>query len=443
MPLSRRLLIAGAGLLAAAMVALTHPIPSVESQRLYALVVGVVGAAAFILHGGSRITVAGLYSIATALFIGYSGWVVSGVDGASPAMNTVLGVSAASLSGSVIFFGREPRDVSSVRFEGGPYLAGLAAMSLVALFFVREVFTVLTEAGAFMAVVVIAVALVFGTKRVALWAPLIMAPPIIIYGLYFHGGTGRLRLIGLLGAIALVYSARYARWWHKSLLVAVVPVGLQLLARYRLDVQRDIAAPGTFSSNSGLESMYAPPRAFASLVRAQAETGWPLKMGSSFFTPIFAVVPDSLRPTWMPQAFNYELVGLTNPDRYGSGYSTAGSWFGEWWWNFGALGLVACALVTGPLLSLLDRAWTAAMTAAPRSRRWVLVACVVLAIAGAVGDLAWGGTHTWLVRGLTRVPLVLILCFVVGSGAGSVHKRRRARVQKATAARRPVMASVR
>lgn len=407
-----------------------------SSQRLYSLATLAVAVSIFVVHGGRRVTVTGLFALSWGLFMGYSGWVVTGLDGASSAMNTALAASSFALAGSAFFLGGAPADVSDVELPGGgAWLGMIAGVGIVLLVPVRGALPpIIGEAAAFMLIVLLTVATVFGGSRHAIGLTILfVVPAVVIYAQLFHGGSGRLRLIGLLGCLALIFSAKFGRRWHKVTLLAAVPLALQLLALARLNLQAQLGSES--QGRSGLESMYAPVRAFAALVDAQADHGWPLKWGSSFFTPLFVVFPDGQRPSWAPGAFNYELVALSNPMLYGTGFSTAGSWPGEWWWNFGLAGVVLCALLTGPLLRLLETTWTWAMTQVPRSRRWALVACAVLGIAGSVADLAWGGFHTWLVRGLTRLPVLLVVAVVVGSGARRSRNRhaeirgsRRARV---------------
>src|SRR5699024_2796964 len=149
----------------------------------------------------------------------------------------------------------------------------------------------------------------------------LLIPFIAAYALVFQGGSGRLRLVGLVGCLALVYSASHPRRWHKVAVIVGLPVALKYLAASRLAVQRSLAAPGSLydNSNSGLASMYAPLQAFSSIIHAQTSGLIPLHWGSSFITPLFVVVPQDLRPSWVPPAFDYALVALTNPTKFDTG----------------------------------------------------------------------------------------------------------------------------
>lgn len=412
--------------------------PSPGAQQNLAALVGLFGSAIFLFHGGSRITVAGLYGAASALFFGYSGWVVTSIDGPNGATTTVLASVALTLCGTIAFLAPAPLAVHQVRLVGASAIIFACIAAMLGLIAVRGAApALLAEGAAFMATVVLTFAIAFGTTRGRL-ALLLVLPMLAVYTTLFHGGSGRLRLIGLLGCLALIVSARYPRYWHKIAAVAAVPTGLQLLAVYRLNVQSDSGT--SVSSNSGLESMYAPLRAFSALVRAQAEQGWPMALGSSFVTVPFAVLPESLKPDWIPEAFNYELVALSDPELFDTGFSTAGSWVGEWWWNFGVVGVVLCAILTGPLLNALDRVWSQAALKAPSSGKWALIACGVLGVAGTVGDLAWGGSHTWIVRGIARLPLLLLLAPVVVAAAHN-HRARMANQEQALDRKPPALAS--
>lgn len=396
--------------------------------RALSLIISLTGLAIFLLHGGARITVTGIFGIAYAIFCGYGGWVVLNTDGPSRGLTTALLATAVGLAGSTLLMRplAFPKDQEGIRGGGGPFIL-LGTAMLFALVLMRNSLPALFADGAsFMSTTLVGVGIIYGrSRRAAILAPVLLLPYVVAYSELFHGSSGRLRLVALAGCLAIVYSARFARNWHKPVMLGLIPPILGYLAWDRLQVQEQMGGAGASVGNTGLESMVTPPRAFGLLVEAQNNGRLELKWGESFLSPLTVFLPDAWRPEWAPGVFNYELAAITEPSRYGTGYSTAGSYFGEWWWNFGPFGIFLAALLTGPTLMLLDSLASRALSEVSRSARAVVAACAVLAFAGAVADLSWAGPHTWLVRGLTRLPvLMLVLLFVAVRRVGPVVSRR-------------------
>lgn len=403
------------GGIAACLVLLLQPSPTVASLQSLAVVIGAVSLAVFAAHGGHRVSVTGLFAMFTALIMGYGSWEVIGLDGPSAGLHTVLAATALGIvacvplmSGPLAARGEvQPMHASHARVF---VLVGLVTAPALIPF--RSSLPLLLHEGmALMSVVLLAVGIIFGPgRRRSLLAPLLVAPHLALYSEFFHGGTGRLRLVGLVGMLVVLYTFRHPRWWHKPAMLAVAPLGLAYLARDRVEYQ--IENFGS-SNSTGLESMFASSRTFAQLVEAMAAGKEGPHWGASFLSPLTSIIPDPLHLDRMPGIFPYELVRWSNPHLYDTGFSTAGSYFGEWWWNFGAAGIVLAALVTGPLLGVLDRLVSGSLARLHESPRRALWACTVLAFGGAVGDLVWAGQHTWFVRGVARLPLLALMAFII------------------------------
>lgn len=434
MTLGVRVIVTLTSLVAICVALLVHPLPSASAVRTVAALICAIGVAMFVAHGRARITVTGMFGLASALVIGFGGWVLADTRGPSQGLHTALVASAFGLALSAPLMGERSRPAPA-----GPMVSHartfvtVGVLTMAALVVGRGALPgTLVEGLSFMSVVLFAVGVTYSRSRWAVAAPLLVLPHLLVYSEVFHGSTGRLRLIALLGCLAILYSARFARWWHKPFVLAAAPLGLWYLARDRVAYQ--VQTFGS-SDSTGLESLLASPRAFGLLIDAQAAGKEPLHWGASFFSPLTSIIPDSLHPIRMPEPFPYALVRWSNPERYGSGFSTAGSWFGEWWWNFGAVGIVLAAAVTGPALGLLDRAVAWSLGRLHESPRAALLACATLAFGGAVADLVWAGIHTWSVRGVARLPLVLLTFAVVPGGqvrpSGSSTPVRRQRLRPA------------
>lgn len=409
MTLHRRMAIAWIGLLATVAVSLILGFGQspVAAQQALAIVIATVAVLTFGAHGGHKITVTGLFSLSVGLFMGYGGWVVA--DG-RPAMTAVLSYTAVTLSLCVLFFRyRAPEEPLTTEAPAARTFVAVGVLSMAVLVVARDVLP-LTDGAAAMSTLIFGIGLIFGPERTARWTPVLLLPHILLYSEVFHGSTGRLRLVALVGALALMYTARFPRRWTKPAVLAALPPALVYLARDRLAHQEATYGLGASAGRTGLESMVTPPRAFAALLRAQDKgVGPDLQWGASFFSPLTSIAPDWILPGWTPHVFNYELVAYVTPGRYGSGFSTAGSYFGEWWWNFGLLGLLLAVLLTGPLLGILDRTMHNALDRIGDKPFSPVILCAAVAFGGAVADLAWAGPHTWIVRGLARLPLLIVV----------------------------------
>lgn len=407
MSLAARLRIAWVCTLLALLVLLLMPDPTVHSLRALAVVIGLTGVLIFAKHGGRQVTVTGLFGIGVALVMSIGGWLVADVNPLSSGLYTALAATALGLSLSVPLLSGSMGLGPLGPMPGASRFVWMGISSMVALLAARDSIPGLVEEGAaFMSVVVFAVGVIFMASPWSKLAPLLVLPHLLAYSEMFHGSTGRLRLVALAGALVLLYTARHASRWHKPAILLVTPFGLAFLARDRVAFQLEQYG---WSESSGLESLLAAPRAFALLIDAQAAGREPLHYGASFLSPLTSLLPDWLHLERMPGSVAYELARWTDPNLYGTGFSTAGTYFGEWWWNFGAFGIVLAVLVTGPALGLLERWVGYALGRLVETPRAALIACAAVGFGGGVIDLAWGGPHTWLLRGITRLPLLLVL----------------------------------
>lgn len=261
------------------------------------------------------------------------------------------------------------------------------------------------ESTAFTAITVFSVGVFWRSNaRLLSWGTLIVLAFIAVYAEVFHSGQGRLRIVALACAVFVVVTARYQRKVLKWLTVAAIAPALYYLAEDRKELQESLSA-GASEGRNGLESMLGSVQVFGRLIQAQAESGFPLSYGVNLFSFPFAWT-ESLFPN-APVALGYELVKVTDPGRYGTGYSVVATTYGEAVYNFGYVGLVLMVPVIVWLLNLLDHKMVGSMSK-PQSGAMTLLAVVFWAmLAGGIADMVWSGQHTFLTRATFRLPLLI------------------------------------
>jgi hypothetical protein len=372
------------------------------------------GVGAFVSHGGPVVTTVGLVNFAFALFVGYAGIEAARNPASKAAPEYLSAALLAALATQVLvtllaWNRASPGHLKPTRLSASDasFFTSVGLVTLAALLAVRGagVTGLFLEGGAFMAVVVLSIGVLF-RPRLVVGLLLVLLIAFAVYVEVFHGGTGRLRLVALACAMAILTTARFPRWELKGAIVVGTPMAVGWLARERLELQESLRI-GASAGNSGLESMLSPIVTFARVIEAQVEQDFPLAYGQTFATLPFAVLPHRLTPDWAPGPLGYELVRITSPDRYGSGYSVASTIYGEWWFNFSLLG---CALAVPALvwaLTFLDRRIRRAFVDLENGRRAGLRLALYAALCGSIADIVWSGTHTWGARSLARLPLLL------------------------------------
>jgi hypothetical protein len=132
---------------------------------------------------------------------------------------------------------------------------------------------------------------------------------------------------------------------------------------------------------------------------------------------VFAVIPQSLTPSWAPAPIGYELVRITHPSRVGTDYSTAATLFGEWAFNFSLAGLALLVPLLAWALIVLDRRLRHATNTAGAGRRRLLWLALTVMLCGSIADLVWSGLHTFVARSVLRLPLLLVVAALVAARA--------------------------
>ncbi len=372
----------------------------------------VFGTRVFLRHGGTQITAVGIYSYAFALFVGGSGLYFTVAEPIEAALRTWLLIALASAYMTQVItvftcwttWRRLPTDVLATPFDRqtrsaavylGSLLLGISILAKsVGIAVEIAVGTAMT------AVVLVAAALMLSDR-----ARIISVRSVVVLGLlaifvrYFHGGTGRLQIATLAFALAILYALRFrslvVKW---GVIIGTVPA-VWWAARYREEYVR--AAFG--GEVNGLGSAVRPMWTYAKLLSAYHDHAYSLAWGSTLITPL-----TSFLPSWLwsnkPMAFGYAIAMVTEPEKFGTGYSDAGSVFGEWFWNFSFVGLALLVPVIGLAIRWIDLI----IPSASLQPRVAVLYVIAAAIASAgVSDLVWGGLHTYVVR--TAIRLIVLL----------------------------------
>lgn len=374
-------------------------------------------------HGGHQITAAGLYSLASATFVGFAGlywW--------AQARSVPDEVWVATLTGfwthvGLYLFWRNPpeyRAVSAVSSEATHWGAwmGLAVSGLGLAVGLRFGGNAVQFFLGGLALLMVALML-HRAQGERITGRLVLAGIVVAaFWQVTFTGYGRLNIVAL-GLVGLVLaSARTSGRRVKAMALAgVVPaLWVFVLVREQLGVQLS----GT--EYDGLGSVVNPLQVFGRLVEAQGSGTVALAHGETFIATLLFWVPSSM---WegKPPGFGAELTSELEPQLLSVGHSMAAHSYGEWFYNWGWLGVVAMVPVVGLLLRWADRLLSkVSRVDSRRSLLWLVVALLVVAN---VPNLMWAGSFTYLGRlgQEVLILLVLVLPFATAEGARSGRLR--------------------
>lgn len=388
---------------------------------LSGLAVSAFGVRAFLGHGSGRITALGLFNLSTALFVGfgaiYAGAVQTSIAPPNYLVAATLGSLVPQIAITIFGWGKAGKvapQFPNIRSSRWLTWAGILALCGAATFRLLDASIEAgsyIEATAFAAITVSTIGLIWrSSARLLSWATIFIGGLVILYAEVFHIGSGRLRIVALVCTVAVIMTARFQRPSLKWLMVIAIGPALYWLAQDRKALQESLRA-GASTGRNGLESMLEPIQVFARLIQASVESGFPPSYGWNLLSYPFVWFPETWFPG-APRALGYELVKLTAPHRYGSGYSVVATSNGEAYYNFGILGLVLMVPAVVYLLQLLDRALVSSMSK-PQAGTMALLGIAFWAmLAGGISDLTWSGQHTFLTRATARLPLVGVLALM-------------------------------
>ena len=390
------------------------------SSQVIAVVSFVHGMTLFVLLGRDRITMPGYFMASSAAIVGISGLLVIPdpyfIEGPRPELylnaalfsSTLAQIGIGALCLRADATGRPAPVILPVRTVQWAQTAGLIVLTVAAVLGTR-LEPVLDGIG-FSAILLISVAALLSPSGLrSAWNVVLILGALMTYPTLIISGTGRLRAIALILAVAYVFFLRYGRRWLKTVGVILAPIILAVLGAWRKEYE--VSLSGDYGNDTGLSSMFVAIGNFGSLIH-DSELGRLPTLGASLLSPIRPALPDDLVPQWIPDAIGYELAALTDPELYGTGFSTVASIYGDLWWNFGALGLVIGVPLLAIMLDRLD-AWTIRSYGnAAKDPRGLLYFVFFAALLGGVGDIVWAGFHTWIVRMYARIAALLLVWMV-------------------------------
>ena len=399
---------------------LSSPMKGIASAVVFTCVLSVlVGVRAFIGHGEGTVTVTGLYGLSTSMFVGYSGLILVNQGNLQfllkeLSLASVLGLTAqiatiALAWGKPNRFNHEPFRTSKL---GADWLTRVGLCALILSILVDIALPQLgfwAESAAFTAISVIAAGLIFRDNvRLISWQIVAILALVLVYSEFFHSGSGRLRIVALACAVAVILTARFPLRRLKVAIVAAIPLAIGWLASMRLELQESLST-GSSDGRTGLESMTAPLEVFSLLVKSIMEQRFVPENGYNLLSVIATLIPESMWPD-KPMALGYELVQFVSPERYGDGlFSTAATSTGEGVFNFGWLGIPIVIIFAASVLRLLDSAMIKRLRDSTPKVLGVLGIVLIAILAGAVADYTWSGVHTYVARMIARLPVFVLI----------------------------------
>ncbi|WP_130400145.1 hypothetical protein [Micromonospora violae] len=381
------------------------------------------GAWVFWRDGGRRITAVGLYNLAFAFFVGFSGlyqtvkaWTL---DPGIPLFTAVAICYFAQVVTWLLFWSgdgsrRQPTNAGQAdgRTAGWAVKSGLILLVLaVAMATVAPDSMPVANPIGFVGVVLLAVGLLRGpmAHHTFLWGVVLLIA-FAVYFTYLFTGFGRI-VVGTLALALLVMSAHSGqRSYTKLLILGGAAPALLFLAGLRATASQ--GSPFTVDQD-GFGSAISPLRAFAQLLALDEVGLLPRGWGETFANAAVGLVP---RAMWegKPIGFGADLVALLSPELVGTGHSAAALAHGEWLYNFGVLGLGLMVPVVGLAVRFIDRllAWA---TSSPLTTPYAVGAYAgAIIIAVGLFDLLWVGSFTYVVRGGGRLLVLAAVILVIG-----------------------------
>ena len=390
----------------------------------------------FIAHGGMQVTALGLFNGSLAMFVGYAGYTYAQqpkniLDVSSERVFLALCLSFAIQVAITTWAWRSETNesdatlaISGIRWLVPVSLTVLTVLYALKLLHVSAIDPSFSESTAFAAIVLLAIGAWFqiGRKPIAP-ATVMVAGCVAAYAVLFHSGQGRLRLVALVCTLAVLFTARFPHRAWKWIMAAASPVAVWWLAQERLALQEQLVA-GASAGRTGLESMTSPLPTLAEVID-YVTSGGELAYGATFLTLPLALLPELLTTGWAPIAIGYELVRITAPSRFGSGYSVASTYLGEWLFNFGLLGALAAIPFVVMGMRFLDRRFHGSVAGLSGAKSAIRLAFWAM-LCGSIADYTWSGLHTFGARALTRLPLLIVIYLI----ARQVDKHHTLRAQR-------------
>lgn len=360
---------------------------------------------AFWTHGGPRVTAAGLYSLAMSVYVGFAGlwWVWSSTITDEIYIATVVGYW--TTIGMYFFFWKQPQDSNKLEMNssavarwglwiGFMVCIGGFALGLVGLGNPDQ----LALGGLAFLMVALILRVTRGEK---ILKPAIAAGVVVAsFWFFIFSGGGRLNLVVLALIGVVVVSMRAERRRLKALILIAATPMVMLLGWIEMMGAR------AETVGEGLASVVNPLKYFGELVVAHGHEIFQLGGGEAFLTTAFFWIPESIWPD-KPEGFGAVLSDLLRPDLAGTNNSLAALSFGDWFYDFGWLGIGLMVLIVGIGIRLLDN--LAGRVGSIESRSDFLYLVVITLLVAGIPTFAWVGSFTYVTRSVQQLLPLLIL----------------------------------
>ncbi|MEV6367362.1 hypothetical protein AB0L86_10755 [Micromonospora musae] len=394
-----------------------------EGSLGMSLLATLFGAWVFWRDGGCRITAVGVYNLAFALFVGFSGLyqVVKAWDNdpGIPLFSAVALCYFTQVTTWLLFWGGavSPRLPSyggqaDGRTAGWAVKCGalLLVLAVAASMATPDSLTMANPVG-FVGVVLLAVGLLRGPAgHRTILCVIVLLVAFTLYFTYLFNGFGRI-VVGTLALALLVISTHRDKRPRTKLLVlaGAAPVLLFLAGLRATDAQ---GSP-VIADEDGFGSAVSPLHSFAQLLHLNGVGLLPRGWGETFANTAVSLVP---RAIWedKPVGFGADLVAFLTPELVGTGHSAAALSHGEWLYNFGLLGLALMIPVTGLAVRFIDRllVWASSSPLTTPYALGVYAGAVIAAVG--LFDLVWVGSFTYVVRGGGRLLALAAVILLIG-----------------------------
>lgn len=377
---------------------------------------------AFAIDGRRRITPAGLYFLSTGVFVGIALVMLAGRgSNTSIAVLAPLGLAlhgAALVSLPLYEHWRGEVTALTSHKRWRPVYAGdrgKAMAASLALCFWGLAFFPVTALGALPQACAYAGLCLAGavglTQPVSTphshlsWLP--AAAGFVAYVARAFTGNGRLIVVGLGLALVVCYNSRSPKGFHKASILLLLGPALALAAVTQIrdpkfDNQRDVGR--------GIDSLYVIDT-FAEIVDRDQTEGverMHRQYGATFAKSAVIWVPRSMWPN-KPLGFGAEIAEVLHPQYRAAGHSDAALFEGEFYVNFGWLGIAFYPFAIGYVLARMTRWHDRFVSLQSISPPQLLRFGALLSASVSLAELRWGGTFSWAARGGLGAALALAL----------------------------------
>jgi len=385
----------------------------------------------FLRHGGRQMTAAGVVCLSCAVMVGFAGlyWARSAQGAFQGSIFTATASTYFATVAMYAFFWLRTEDAfpQAPRREWSADAArwvtavgGAVVVVCVLLSAASAPGHPLQSGGAFVGTLLLATGLLSGpaARRVRLSQLAVVGVAFILYfafvfnGAAFNGG-GRLIVASLGLGIAVICCLRFPGRAAKLLVLALTIPGLLIAGQLRVD---KFASVGYTPVASGLGSVVQPLQFYGQLIDLHAAGQLRLGHGSTLVAAAVAQVP---RSAWSgkPIGFGDVLTSILEPSESPKGLSLAALATGEWFYDFGWLGIALMVLVVGWLVRWLDILFARELTRPLATRRRHVLRVLFVVLVVGLTDFYWTGTFTWDSRLFFRLVFVVALLAVIALGA--------------------------